>query len=215
MKRLAIIGAGDLGQQLAHHARLLPDTEVVGFFDDFRALGSRVDEIAVLGRIDEVEACFGRQGFDQLLVGIGYKHLALRQALYERFSPAIPFARLIHPTAWVDPSAVIEPGAVVYPGCVVDLAARIGANSLLNVGCVVAHHSVIGAGCFLAPGVRVAGFVQVGEQTNLGIGTVIVDHVSIAPRVRTGAGAVVVRSIEAAGLYLGVPARMKEEAGRE
>lgn len=210
MSRICIIGAGDLGIQLAHHSGALHDTKIVGFFDDFHKAGAFVSDIPVLGNVGDVLDAYTRHEFDELLIGIGYKHLAFRHELYERFCQRIPFARLVHPDAWVDSTCIIEPGAVIYPGCVVDMFSVIGANALLNVGCVIAHHSSIGAGCFLSPAVKIAGFVRVDRCSTLGIGTVVIDNVSITSGVRTGAGAIVIEDIAEPGLYVGIPARFKK-----
>lgn len=211
MKRLGIIGGGDLGVQLAHHASATPDMRAIGFFDDFRQTGSFVSGLPVLGGISDVLDNYSRGMFDELLIAIGYKHLSLRNKLYEHFNEKIPFARLIHPHAWVDPTSVIEPGAVVYPGCIVDIYSTVGANTVLNVGCVIAHHSIIGPGCFLSPAVKIAGFVRVAAVSVLGIGTVVIDNISICSGVRTGAGSVVIDDINEPGLYVGIPAKLKKK----
>lgn len=210
MKRIGIIGAGDLGVQLAHHAGATSDLRAIGFFDDYLASGSVVSGLPVLGGIGDVLDHFSRGVFDELLIAIGYKHISFRSEVYGRFNGKIPFARLIHPQAWVDPTSVIELGAVVYPGCIVDMHSTVGANTVLNVGCVIAHHSVIGPGCFLSPSVKIAGFVRVAAESILGIGTVVIDNISICSGVRTGAGAVVTDDITEPGLYVGVPAKFKK-----
>lgn len=208
MKRLAIIGAGDLGLQLANLAKSTGEYELAGYFDDTRAAGSLVGDAPVLGGVDAIEALHGQGLFDCVVVAIGYKHLAVRRGLHQRLRDRIPFATLVHPSAIIDPSCRIGAGAVVYPGCVLDMEVELGQNALLNVGCVIAHHSRIGDDCFLSPAVSVAGFVTVGPGCVLGIGTVVIDNLGITAGTRTGAGAVVTRSIEAPGLYLGIPARL-------
>lgn len=207
MRRLAIIGAGDLGVQLAHLAGATGEYALAGFFDDVRTPGDAIAGGQVLGDIDAAARLYEQGGFDCLVVAIGYRHMRVRQAIYQRFAGAIPFATLVHPSAIIDPSCVIGEGAAIYAGCVLDMDARIGANTLLNAGCVIAHHSEVAAGCFLAPAVSIAGFVDVEPGCILGIGTVVIDNVRIASGTRTGAGAVVTRTIERPGLYLGIPAR--------
>ena len=207
MNRLAIIGAGDLGLQLANLAAATGRFATVGFFDDVRQAGDDVAGAPVLGGIDRIDALFDEGAFDLLVVAIGYKHLGFRQSLFERFGGRVPFATLVHPSAVVDPGCRIGPGAVIYPGCVLDMDAEVGANALLNAGCVIAHHSRVGDGCFLSPAVSVAGFVTIESGCVLGIGTVVIDNVRIASGVRTGAGAVVTRDLDQPGLYLGIPAR--------
>lgn len=207
MKRLAIIGAGDLGLQLANLAAATGGFTLAGFFDDTRTPGEAVAGATVLGPTGRIDAAFGDGVFDCLVIAIGYKHLAFRQSMYERFSGHIPFATLVHPSAVIDPGCRLGPGAVIYPGCVLDMDAEVGANALLNAGCVIAHHSRVGEGCFLSPAVSVAGFVTIEPACVLGIGTVVIDNVRIASGVRTGAGAVVTRDLDQPGLYLGIPAR--------
>lgn len=209
MKRLAIVGAGDLGLQLARLAATTGTYRLVGFFDDTRELNTKVGGAPILGGIDNVVAAHSAGEFDVLLIGIGYRHLAFRHQLYERFVSHIPFATVIHPSAIVDPSCEIGTGSVIYAGCVLDMGVVIGANVLLNVGCVIAHDSRVEDSCFFSPSVNLAGFVRVEASSTLGIGTIVIDNVVIASGVRTGAGAVVINSINQPGLYLGVPARFK------
>lgn len=207
--RLGIIGAGDLGVQLAHLARRSGQYEPVAFYDDTLAPGTGVAGLAVAGGLDAIEAA-GQHPFDALIIAIGYRHLAFRQQLFQRLRGRFRFATLVDPSAIVDPTCVVGEGAVIYPGCVLDMNAAIGGNTLLNVGCVVAHDSRIGEGCFLSPAVKLAGFVRIAPSVSLGIGTTVIDNVRIATGVRTGAGAVVIDNLDVPGLYVGVPARWKK-----
>jgi len=208
--RVAIIGAGNLGVQLAHHLGAVGGLDAVGFFDDSQDPGGLVSGLPVLGPIDDVATSHAAGVFDALLMGIGYHHMQRRAELHETLRAVAPFATLVHPTTILDVTAQVAQGAVIYPGGIVDLNARIGANTLLNVGCLVAHDSTIGDNCFLSPGVAVAGFVTVEDGVVLGIGTVVIDNVRIASGVRTGAGAVVTRDLLEPGLYVGIPATLKK-----
>lgn len=208
--RLGIIGAGDLGVQLAHLARRTGQYEPVAFYDDTRTPGTRVAGVLVAGGLDAIEAAGQPLPFDALIIAIGYRHLAFRQQLFERLRGRFRFATLVDPSAIVDPTCVVGEGAVVYPGCVLDMNAAVGANALLNVACVVAHDSSIGEGSFLSPAVKLAGFVRIAPSVSLGIGTTVIDNVRIATGVRTGAGAVVIDNLDEPGLYVGIPARWKK-----
>jgi len=211
VKRLGIIGAGDLGVQLAHLARKTGEYDPVAFYDDGQMPGTMVAGVTVRGGLQSLDDVGQPLPFDDLTIGIGYRHLAFRQHLFERLRPRFRFATLIDPGALLDPTAVIGEGAVIYAGCVIDMNATIGENALLNVGCVIAHDSSVGAGCFLSPAVKVAGFVDIAPSVLLGIGTIVIDNVRISTGVRTGAGAVVVGDLETPGLYVGVPARRQKD----
>lgn len=207
MKRLAIIGSGDLGIQVAWHSLSTGIYSVIGFFDDTKTAGTLCGAFRVLGGVDVVESSFEAGEFDCLFIAIGYKHMYIRAALFEKFYPFIPFATIIHSSAYVDSSAKVGAGTILYPGCIVDMDATIGNNVLLNVNCTVAHHTSISDHCFLSPAVSLAGFVQVAPKVVLGIGSIVIDSIAIGENIRIGAGAVVTKTIQESGLYIGIPAK--------
>jgi sugar O-acyltransferase (sialic acid O-acetyltransferase NeuD family) len=207
MHTLAIIGAGDLGRQIAGIARACHASKTVAFFDDFKPVGATFADGRVLGRIDDIEARYAAGAFDGLLVGIGYKHAAFRRACFERFASAISFPRLVHPTAHVDQGATLAAGTVVGAGCVFDEGVNVDANCYFYPGCIIAHDTVVEAHCLFGPGVTLAGFVTVESSCFLGVRTTVSDNVRIATGTQTGAGAVVVANITSPGVYAGVPAK--------
>ncbi|MEM6795400.1 MAG: hypothetical protein AAF725_15590 [Acidobacteriota bacterium] len=218
MTRLAILGAGELGRQIAHHAPAA-GLRPIGFFDDPAAAAresatgaaAEAHGLPVLGGLQDAPARRRSGDFDAALLAVGYRHRAARQSLFEGLSAAgLPFATLVHPSCSVDPSATLGPGCVLLPGCVIDLGVTLEANVLLHVGCCIAHDSRLGAHGFCGPGVRLAGRVTVGARAFLGIGTVISDHLTLGDDVQTGAGAVVIRDDPGGRLLVGVPARVAD-----
>ena len=203
---LAIIGSGQLGQQIAHYAINDGHYGKVVFFDDV-TVEKMVNGFEILGTSDFVLPSFDKKLFDELLIGIGYKHLNVRASLYEKFKDKIPFGKIIHSSVLLDETAFVEPGCVIYPGCIIDAHSVISANTILNIGCAIAHDSVIGRNCFLSPRVAVAGFVTVAEKCILGINSTIIDNISIVAKTQIGAGSVVIKNIENSGLYVGNPSR--------
>lgn len=207
MKKLAIVGAGDLGRQIAWHAIQDKQFEVAGFFDDFQVKGMVVNNLPVLGGVNDIASAFSAAIFDELLIGIGYKHMAFRKELYLQHKGRIPFARLVHSSCIIDDSCTINEGVVIYPGCIIDQQVVIGENVLLNVGCCIAHDTTIGAHTFLSPRVAIAGFVRVEEGCNIGINATIIDNIVIAAHSQIGGGGVVIKDIAENGLYVGNPVR--------
>ena len=206
--RIAIIGAGALGQQVAQHLEQSSHLAVAGFFDDLLNLTQPTAHGPILGRIAEIVAAYAAGRFDQLLLGIGYKHLLFRQNLFEQLSSKVPFAVFVHPSAFVDPSAVLGPGCFISPGCVIDLNVKLGPNCFLYPGCVLAHDAELIGHSFLAPAVHLAGNVLVAARCFLGTSTTVIDGRSLGPDVRTGAGAVVISDLFVPGTYVGVPASL-------
>ena len=206
--KIAIIGSGDLGQLIAYHAKQSSGYEIAGYFDDFAQDKKATDGHLILGKIDNIMPLYQKKTFDALMVGIGYKHFDFRKKVYEQFKGIIPFAKVIHPSAYIDPSASIGEGCFILPGCTLDKGVEVGPNVLLNTSCCIAHDSAIGAHSFLAPRVALAGFINIGECCMLGINSTIIDNIVIPPKTVIGGGAVVIKSVETAGLYVGVPAKL-------
>lgn len=207
MKKLAIIGSGDLGKQIKNLALESSEYIISGFFDDFETVGSFVEGSPVLGNTDSIHKHFENGTFDELLIGIGYKHMKTRQELFERFRPQIPFGKIIHSSCIIHNSVSIGSGSIVYSGTHIDMGALIGENCLIYNGCIIAHDAQIYSHTILSPGIKIAGFSQIESLVSLGIGTIVSDNVKIVSGTITGAGAVVVKDINASGLYVGIPAK--------
>ncbi len=201
MSRIAIIGSGDLGAQIR---KLVIETEntFVGFFDDYQPVGE-----SILGKTADIVKYYNEDLFDEILIGIGYKHMEFRSKLYNELSDLVPFATIIHPSSYVDNNAQIGSGTVIYPGCTIDSGVVLSGNNLLNVGVVVAHDTEIGSNTFISPAVAIAGFVKIGSACIVGLNASVIDNVHIQSGSQIGAGTVVIRSIEKSGLYVGNPAR--------
>ena len=208
MKKLAIIGAGELGKQIAHFAKLC-NYEVVGYFDDV-ASKKQINNIPVLGTTETIFESYSLKKFDFLFVAIGYKHMEQRELVFQKFKNKIPFANIIHPSSIIDTTARLGEGIIIYPKCIIDINVEINDNALLNNGCIISHDSVVGSGSFLAPAVIFSGFVKTESLVNLGTGTTVSDNIKISRLVKTGAGTVVVKNLLKKGVYIGCPAKLIE-----
>ncbi len=205
--RIAIIGSGDLGRQIAHLIHQDTDDQVIGFFDDFETKGTIIHGIPILGNRTDVCVAFDNAVFDATVIAIGYKHLHIRKEIFDDLEGKVQFYTFIHSSCIIDPTARIEKGTILFPGCLIDQNVYIHANSILNIGCTVAHDTIIASHCFLAPRVAIAGVVKVGLCCIIGINATIIDNLEIVSYVQIGAGSVVIKPIVKFGLYVGVPAR--------
>lgn len=200
-KVLAILGAGELGKQIANFAIKDNHYSKVRFYDDFN-----VSE-EIKGNTNDLITDFERKLFDELIIGIGYNHLKAREEKFKFLNNKIKFGQIIHSTSWVDESATIEDGCVIYPKCVIDKNVHIKHNTILNLNCTIAHDTTIGTSCFLAPSVSIAGFCCIEKECFLGINAIIKDNINIVNETIIGAGTVVVKNVIKKGLYVGNPAK--------
>mgnify|MGYP000861597602 CR=1 FL=1 len=206
MKTLGIIGAGDLGQQIADYAINDNHYDGVVFFDDYYDNNTK-NKIKVVGKLVDIEKAFNDKVFDELIIGIGYKHLEFKKKIYEQFKDKITFGKIIHSSSIISKSANIEEGCVIYPGCIIDINSVIKANTIINIGCTISHDSEVGKHCFLSPRVAIAGFVKINDECTLGINSTIIDNITITSKTKIGASALIIESITENGLYIGIPAK--------
>mgnify|MGYP003972862573 CR=1 FL=1 len=206
MERIAIIGAGLLGQQIAHHIKSDQGDEISGFFDDMVEDLSNLEYGPILGKTNHVRQSFSDGIFDRVIIGIGYKHFQYRWDCFERLRGIVPFHTFIHSTCFIDKTSQIGEGSFLMPGTIIDDHVSIGENVFLQVGCSISHHSIVEENCFFGPRVTLAGCVTVKRNCFLGVGSIVIDSVNITSNVQTGGGTVVTSNIQDQGVYVGAPA---------
>ncbi len=207
MKRLVIIGAAELGSLIHHMADQGSEYEVIGYYDD-RFSTSTFNGKPVLGITDAILNDHNDGKFDAVIIAIGYNHMPVRKKLFDKLTGKIPFATIIHRSAYIDKSSTVGEGSVIFPGCVIDQYVTIGNNILLNTAVSISHHSSVGDHCFFGPRVAVAGRVTVQECCFMGIGAIVKDLVTIKNNCVVGAASLVLKDIESNKLVYGVPAKV-------
>lgn len=207
MQRLAIIGSGDLGMQIAYYAIADKHYEVSGFFDDWEIPGSVKNNFPIFGKTGDILAAFKDGRFDVLMIGIGYRHFPQRKKFFEDFKDKVPFGKLVHSSCYIDQTANIGEGAFIYPRCIIDRNVVLEDNVLVNTGSLISHDSIIGSHSYISPRTAIAGFVKIGSCCNIGINSTVVDHIVVTDHVQTGGGTVIIKNLQSPGLYVGNPAR--------
>lgn len=201
-RRLAIIGASSLGQQLRLHAEATGIYYFAGFFDDF---ASPSDEL--IGKASDVECKFEAGMFDCLAIGVGYKAMKFRDEMASRWVDRVPLACIIHGSSVVDATAKVGAGAVLLANTVLDQRVELGNNCFLSLAATISHDTVVGDSTYVSPKATVCGNCRIGRRVFLGAGCIIRDGIEICDDAVVGAGAVVVKDIVQPGVYVGNPAR--------
>ena len=210
MKRIAMVGSGELSDRLAYYFEDTGFGRVAGMFDDFESAGTARNGRPILGKTDEIPAAYGKGAFDAVAIAVGYKHRRFRKQIYETLKRrGIPVATFVHPSSHVEKSALLEEGSIVLVNCTIDMHARVGENVLVSSRSFVSHHVKIGAHTFCGPAVNLAGNTEVGECCFLGISTTCIDGVRVGRNVQTAAGSVVTKDVPDDSLIAGVPAVVK------
>jgi len=144
----------------------------------------------------------------QLVIAVG--NPTARRDIAQRLlqvQPALRFATLVHPRAWLAQRVQLGQGSVVFAGSLINVDVAIGHHASINLGCTISHDCQLGAHVSLGPGVHLAGGATVGSTTDIGTGASIRPSTVIGERVIIGAGAVVVHDIPSGCAAAGVPAR--------
>ena len=203
MKKIAIIGAGELGKLIMCHVE---NYEIVGFYDDYKK-EKTYNNLPILGNISDIQKDFNNGVFEELMIGLGYNHMSLRKEIFDQFNLKIPFANIIHKSAYIDHSVKIGKGVFIFPNVTLDTGVVIGDNVLINTSTTIAHHSKVYSHTFIAPCVSIAGLVEIKEKCFIGIGSIIKDLLVIAEDSIIGAGSLVLKNTENGFLYYGTPAK--------
>ena len=126
-------------------------------------------------------------------------------ALAKRLGAALP--AVISPDAIVSSRAVVGEGTIVMHRAVVNANAQIGANTIINTGAIVEHDARIEDHCHISTGAIINGGCAIGSGSFVGSGAVLAECVTVPQGTIVAAGSVVLKSLDASGLYVGIPAR--------
>jgi UDP-N-acetylbacillosamine N-acetyltransferase len=200
---------------VADAARLGDEYEVTGFIDDVRPerRGEQFCGAPILGGRDQLDLLPVR-GVSKLIFGFGDCRARLELAELVR-AKGLQLATVVHPRAFAASDVLIGSGTVILAGAIVNPAARIGENVIVNTSASIDHECLIDDGAHICPGVHLGGKVSVGRAAWVGIGAAVKDHVSIGAGAIIGAGAVVIDDIPEGVVAYGVPARVINKIGTD
>jgi sugar O-acyltransferase (sialic acid O-acetyltransferase NeuD family) len=119
----------------------------------------------------------------------------------------LPVVTLIAPNATIGIGSSIGPGCFIAHHAHIGPAARIDKGCIINTGAIVDHESSVGEFSHVSVNATIAGRSHVGRLTMIGAGATVIDYIEIADEVIVGAGCLVRHSINAAGVYVGMPVK--------
>lgn len=204
-KKVAIIGAGGLGREIAALMKALPEEfEITGFYDDTVPVGTTLLAIPVRGAIDKLRSASGPV---HVIVAIGDPQI--KQKIISSLPSHIQYPVVIHPSVVLGDKSTISlgQGTVLTAGVKLTVDITIGDHVLINLNSTIGHNTSIGNLCSIMPGVNLAGGVTLGERVLIGSGANVINRVSIGDDAKVGSGAVVLNNILAKTTAVGVPAR--------
>lgn len=193
-KRLLIIGASGHGKVCADIAERMNQWDEIVFADDNP---SAAFPYTIIGSSNAAwdGDCF---------IGIG------NSKIRAKLSAGRKLVTLVHPAAVIGERVVLGEGSAVMAGAVINPDVKIGAGVIVNTCASVDHDCILGNYVHVSVGAHVCGTVHVGAHTWVGAGATIKNNVNICEDCMIGVGAVVVDNLVKRGVYVGVPAHIKE-----
>jgi sugar O-acyltransferase (sialic acid O-acetyltransferase NeuD family) len=204
MKKIAIIGAGGLGMEIADLIRAIGGYELVGFFDDNRSKqGGMINHLPVLGTISEL-----RQSTPLDCIVIAIANPGLKQAIYDATKHyELEYPNLIHPSVILGSNVSMGIGTIICANTIISTNVKLHDFVTINPQCGIGHEGELHSFSSLYWNVHLGGNTTIGPGCELGTSSTIIQGLSVTQRVILGAGAVVVRDILDEGTYVGVPAK--------
>jgi len=207
IKDIIILGTGSNSLEILEMAQnsALSSIQVVGFLDDGIAVGEKVHDTPVLGRLEEA----GRFDGAYFVNGIGSpSNYSQRDTFIEKTQlPDDRFISIVHPSASVSSRATLGHGVVLFQNVVVGTGAVLGNHVIALPQATISHDTRVGAHTCIATGTVLSGGCTIGECCYMGARSVTRDNIQIGARSLVGTGAVVVKNIKSQTVAVGNPAR--------
>jgi UDP-perosamine 4-acetyltransferase len=206
-RRVVLVGGGG-------HARVLLD--IIGHSPDLVIEGYVAPERSSLS--DAGVRHLGDDGRRAGLAGAGVRLAVLgvagatgnarrRTIFADWVQDGFEFVSLVHPAATLAQGVVYGDGLQCFAGAVVNPAACLGRNVIINTNATVEHDCQLGDHVHVAPGATICGGVRIGAGALIGAGAVVVPGVKIGCDVLVAAGSVVTGDLADGSRVAGVPAR--------
>ncbi|MEQ8361404.1 MAG: acetyltransferase [Cyclobacteriaceae bacterium] len=204
MKNIAIYGAGGFGRETALLIQQIneqnPSWNIRGFFDDGLKKGSEVDELPILGGMEEAK------NHNTPMV-IAVADPATRKNIAAQLQDKA-FPILAHPLAQLGSTKfnTIARGCIITAGVILTTHIVLEEFCIINLDTTVGHDVSVGAYSTIMPGCSISGNVKMGQGVLLGTGARMLQKVSIGDHATIGAGAVVTKPCPPGETWVGVPA---------
>ncbi len=210
MKKLIILGAGNIGKIACEYAMLTNDYNkewiIAGCLEfDGKDIVADPKYPQIIGTIESY------QPTDEDLFICSYANVEDRKKSVEIMEQkGAKFINIIHPSANILSTSIIGVGNLIGAFTTISVNTTIGNHCIIQDHCNVGHDTVIGDYSHLYVGNIVCGINTLGECTTVYTGSVIYPKLKVGDGATIGAGSVVMRAVKPATTVMGNPAKKME-----
>lgn len=202
MKDLIIMGAGDLGKDVAWLVERINEKNnewnLLGFTE--KGEMKEFQGYPVLGTDDVIN------DYEDVYVICALANTAVRERIIDTLPANAHIATLIDPNAIIHRTAQIGEGSLIFAGAMVGIEAKVGKCCTVLYNAAVNHDVEVGDYTTIYPNATISGRCRVGRYCEIGTGASIIQHVSICDNAKIGVGAAVFTNIKNPGTTVGNPA---------
>lgn len=210
MKKLIIIGAGNIGKIVCEYARLMKEYktewDIAGYieFADKEVVADPTYP-TIIGTIEDYQP----QADDVFICSYASVEERERSVTIMEGKGA-QFVNIIHPTANILSTNKIGAGNFIGAFTTLSVNTTIGNHCVIQDHCNIGHDSIIGDYSHLYVGNIVCGINTVGKSATVFTGSVIYPKLKVGDGASIGAGSVVMRSVKPGTTVMGNPAKKLE-----
>jgi len=114
---------------------------------------------------------------------------------------------IVSPLSYVSQHATVGEGNILFPFSIIDVGTKVGNNCIINHAATLLHEAIIEDNCHVSVNC-VIGNSLIGHDTFIGVNSFVNNGLEISPYCIIGSGSNVIRSITEPGVYAGNPAKM-------
>ena len=202
MKNIIIMGAGDLGKDVAWLIERInekePEWNLLGFTE--KGEMEQFQGYPILGTDEKI------RDMGDIYVVCALANTEVRERIIDTLPENAHVATLIDPDAIIHRTAEIGEGSMIFAHALVGIEAKVGKQCIVLYNASVNHDVKVGDYTTIYPNATISGRCEVGKYCEIGTGASIIQHVSICDNARIGVGAAVFTNIRNPGTTVGNPA---------
>lgn len=204
LKKIAIIGAGGFGKEVAFLLERMGNWDIIGFFDDCNT-SEEVYGYKILGNTDNL---IDYESKISVVCAIG--NSLVRHKIIEKIinNKNLYFPTVIDPSVIYSESVKLGKGNIICMGSILTVDITIGDFNVINFSSTIGHDVKIGSFNTFFPAVNISGFIETENFIEVGVGTQIIQNLKVGENAIIGAGSVVIRDVPANTLSVGVPSKI-------